>query len=135
MFLSHVDTSMMTLHEKSLKKHLTWRTRILSFVTPFDLIFVPLEIYFSYLKLSSRHQSLKMPKNTLKMSFFCLYVTCLKANPRMIRDLLSIIPAYVRELLIYTTFYTNNPRVFLVYATIVSTTHVRLLKMSKKYVF
>ena len=37
---------MSTLHEKSLKKHLTWGTHILSFVTPFDLISMPLEIYF-----------------------------------------------------------------------------------------
>ena len=42
MISSHVGTSW-----KSLKKHLYWRTHILSFVTPFDLISVPLKRYFS----------------------------------------------------------------------------------------
>ena len=89
----HDDTSW-----KSLKKHLTWRTHILSYVTPFDLIFAPLERYFCELKLSRRHLSLKMPRNTLKMSFWC------------VRDFPSRKPTYVRELLYIIVTYALNTR-------------------------
>ena len=117
MISSHVDTSMMTLHEKSLKKHLTWRTHILSFVASFELIYMPLEIYFSWLKLSRRHQSLKMPKNTLKMSFFVYTQLSLKENRvhtrlalynTCIRTWVAIYNSHVR--LIYMTLCIGNLR-------------------------
>ena len=55
--------------------------------------------------------------------------------PAYVRELLSMIPAYVRELLMYATFCISNPHVFLVYATVVFATRVRLLKMSKNTSF
>ena len=52
-----------------------------------------------------------------------------------IRDLLSMILAYVRELLMYVNLCIGNPCVFLMYVTDVSATRVHLLKMSKKHEF
>ena len=79
--LSHVFTACRHFHDdtswKSLKKHLNWRTYILSSITPFDLISTLLERYFSWIKNFRRHQSLKMPRNTLKMIFFDVYASFL----------------------------------------------------------
>ena len=72
-----------------------------------------------------------MPRNTLKMSFFvCTRVALYNTRVRTQIDIYNS-----RVHIIYVTLCISNPRVFLVYATVVSATHVRLLKMSKKRVF
>ena len=103
-------------HWKSLEKHLYWRTHILSSVTPFDLISAPLEIYFSQLKLSRRHQSLKIPRNTLKMHFFCVFTTLLICKSRIIREsrVLQVANSYIRRLLLCKL--TDHSRVVLLHS-------------------
>ena len=103
----------------------------MSFVTLFDLVSAPFERYFSSLKLSRRHQSLKMARNTLKMSFFYVYA-CFLMETR-IRTQVAIYNSRVR--LKYATFCIATRIYLLVYATVVSATRVHLLKMSKKYIF
>ena len=105
---------------KVAEKHLTWRIHILSSVTPFDFIFTSLERYFSYLKLSKRHQSLKMPRNTLKMSFWCIHNFPLRK------------PAYVHELLYIIVTYALNTWLFYI-ATCVYSSCMRLLYLQPMY--
>ena len=66
----------------------------MSFVTPFDLISTPLERHLSYIKLSRRHQSFKIPKSTLKMSSFNVYVSFLKETRICMR--LAIYNTHIR---------------------------------------
>ena len=72
-----------------------------------------------------------MPKSTLKMSFFYVYAGFLKET--RICMWISIYNTRVR--LKYVTLYIATYTYLLVYMTFVFETHVRLLKMSKKYVF
>ena len=124
MIPSHVNIFMTTLHEihwKSLKRHLSWRTHILSFgkVFPFAKTFQ---------KTPKSENAQKYPK---KMSFFVC--TRLSLRQTRIRTRVAIYNSCVR--LKYATFCIATRVYLLVYATVVSATHVRLLKMSKNYLF
>ena len=69
----------------------------------------------------------KYPKNEFLMC------TQLSLKETRVRTRVAIYNSRVR--LKYVTFLHFNPRLLLVYATVVSTTHIHLLKMSKKYEF
>ena len=68
-----------------------------------------------------------MPKNTLKMRFLCV---CEETRVRM---QVAIYNSHVH--LKYMNFYIATHVYLLVYAIVVSTTRVRLLKMSKNMNF
>ena len=72
-----------------------------------------------------------MPKRTLEMSFFDVYASFLKET--RVRTRLVIYNTCVR--LKYVTLCIAACIYLLMYMTVVFATHVRLLKMSKKYVF
>ena len=71
-----------------------------------------------------------MPRNTLKMSFY-VYMNFLKETH--VRMRVAIYNS--RVLLKYVTFCIATHVYLLVYATVVSATRVRLLKMSKNTYF
>ena len=71
-----------------------------------------------------------MPRNTLKVSFFVC--TRLSLRKTRVRTRVAIYNSHVH--LKYVTFGLETHVYLLVYVTVVSTTRVCLLKMSKKYV-
>ena len=134
MFSSHVDTSMTTLHEKSLK--VTEKTPNLEdpYIELYNFVWPHLYAIAKIFQLSKTFQqtwksenSQKYPKNEF------LICTWLSIKETRICTRVAIYNSHIH--LKYMNFLHCNPCVILVYATIVSATRVRLLKMSKKYEF
>ena len=124
---------MSALHEshwKSLKKNPTWRTYIefCNFVWPH--LYTVGNIFLltkTFQKTPKSENAQKYPKN----EFFCLYTTCLKANPWMIRELLSFVPADIK-ICSYTWLSVLATHVYFSYTQLSSyATRGCLLKMSK----
>ena len=85
----------------------------------------------TFQKTPKSENAQKYPKN----EFFCLYVGCLKANPRMIRELLSFVPADVKGCS-YTWLAVLETHIYFLYPWLSSyATHGCLLKISKNMPF
>ena len=74
---------------------------------------------------------MKIPRSTLKMSFFDVYASFLKETHVCTR--LSLYNTHARFK--YVTLWIETHVYLIVYMTVISTTRICLLKMSKKYGF
>ena len=132
--MSHVDTSMTTLHEKSLKvieKTPNLEDLYLEFC---NFVWPHLYTIGKVFMLAKTFQKTPKSENVQKYpkkEYFDVYASFLKETH--IRTWLDIYNTHVH--LKYVTFYIATCVYLLVYVTIVSATRKRLLKMSKKYVF
>ena len=134
MFSSHVDTSMTTLHEKSLKvieKTTNLEDPYLEFYNSVWPQFYTIGKVFLLAKTFSMTLKSKNAYKYPKYEFFYVYASFLKETHVHMR--VAIYNSHV--CLKYMTFYIATHVYLLMYATVVSATSVRLLKMSKKYVF
>ena len=110
----------------------------MNFVTPFDLFSALLESYLSQLKLSRRHQSLKMPISTLKMRFFYVYASCLKETRVLYATCLYNTRVYLENATIFIATHVSYTSICI--ATRVYLLHTRLMSLQpvyscEKYVF
>ena len=115
MIPSHVDTSITTLHEKSLKKTPNLEDLYLKFCNSIWPHLYTIGNIFLLAKTSRRHQSLKIPRNTLKMSFFVYTRLALKET----RVWHATCQLYNLRVILYATLYTRNPRILFMYVTVV----------------
>ena len=123
----HDDTSW-----KSLKKHLNLEDLYLEFCYFVWPHLCTVGKIFLLAKTFQKTPKSENAQKDLKNEFFFLYMTCLKANPCMIRDLLSVVPAYA----MYTWLYVLATRIYFSCMRLSSyATHVCLLKMSKNTPF